>query len=53
MEEKSLLLWMFSLVGWEQVFWSIDVMTELHVIYFPEISFIEVFSHQKLELTFN
>jgi hypothetical protein len=52
MVEVLFFFWIFSYVLWENVFRPIDVSAEFEVVDFSNVSFIQIFSNEKLEKSF-
>ena len=48
----SLWFWIFSNILDKHVFWSVDISAELEIVDFSDISFVEIFSQEKLEKWF-
>jgi len=49
LEVGLLLLWILWFVLRENVFWPVDIVTELEVVDFSDVSFVEVLSEEQLE----
>ena len=51
MGENNFVHRFLGLVDWEDVFWLVDISAEFEVVDLSDVSFVQVFSNQKLEET--
>jgi len=52
MEEVLFINWIFRHILWENVFRPIDVSAEFEIVDFSDVSFVQIFSNEKLEKFF-